>query len=210
MNLIEGLTNFNLTKQEATLYVLLLKAGQLTGYEAAKQTGISRSNAYNALAAASVGLELGESLEQIQEGIESAKTIAGRTNFIHTKGMIVIDDCYNANPVSMEAALDILSHSKGRSIAVLGDMGELGTNEVALHKGVGKIVAQKGIDVLFCAGNLAKEYAKEAQHATDVHYFENREDMTEALVSFVREGDSILVKASHFMEFPKVVEALTK
>lgn len=167
-------------------------------------------NVYNALAAASVGLELGESLEQIQAGIESAKTIAGRTNFIHTKGMIVIDDCYNANPVSMEAALDILSHSKGRSIAVLGDMGELGTNEVALHKGVGKIVAQKGIDVLFCAGNLAKEYAKEAQHATDVHYFENREDMTEALVSFVREGDSILVKASHFMEFPKVVEALTK
>lgn len=50
MNLIEGLTNFNLTKQEATLYVLLLKAGQLTGYEAAKQTGISRSNTYTALA----------------------------------------------------------------------------------------------------------------------------------------------------------------
>ena len=50
MNLIEGLTNFNLTKQEATLYVLLLKSGQLTGYEAAKQTGISRSNTYTALA----------------------------------------------------------------------------------------------------------------------------------------------------------------
>ena len=50
MNLIEGLTNFNLTKQEATLYVLLLKSGQMTGYEAAKQTGISRSNTYTALA----------------------------------------------------------------------------------------------------------------------------------------------------------------
>lgn len=167
-------------------------------------------NVYNALAATSVGLELGESLEEIKAGIENAKTIAGRTNFIHTKGMIVIDDCYNANPVSMEAALDILSHSKGRSIAVLGDMGELGTNEVALHRGVGKVVAQKGIDVLFCAGQLAKEYEKGAQGDTEVHYFEKREDMTEALVKYVKEGDAVLVKASHFMEFPKVVEALTK
>lgn len=167
-------------------------------------------NIYNALAATAVGLQLEESLEEIKAGIEQATTIAGRTNFIRTKGMIVIDDCYNANPVSMEASLDVLSHSKGRSIAVLGDMGELGAQEVALHQQVGKAVAQKKIDVLFCAGTLAKEYANFAGEQTKVFYFENRDDMIAELVKFVSEGDSVLVKASHFMEFPKVVEALIK
>ena len=83
-------------------------------------------NVYNALAATAVGLELGLSLDEIQKGIAEAKTIAGRTNLIKVNGYNVIDDCYNANPVSMEAAMDVLSHAKGRTIAVLGDMGELG------------------------------------------------------------------------------------
>lgn len=165
-------------------------------------------NVYNALAATAVGLSLGESLEEIKRGIENAKTIAGRTNLIHHKGMVIIDDCYNANPVSMEAALDVLSHSKGRTIAVLGDMGELGSDEVALHARVGKAVADKKIEVLFCAGKLAEEYAKAAGDYAEVHYYPERDDLVKALCEYVQEGDAILVKASHFMEFPKVVEAL--
>ena len=166
-------------------------------------------NVYNALAATAVGLELGENLEEIKAGIEKATTIAGRTNLILHKDMVIIDDCYNANPFSMEAALDVLSHSDGRTIAVLGDMGELGKEEEVLHEGVGKAVADKGIQVLCCAGKLAKAYAKMAQNVTEVHYFENREDMTKELLDYVQAGDTILVKASHFMEFPKVIEALT-
>ena len=106
-------------------------------------------NVYNALAATAVGLELGLSLEEIKNGIAKAKTIAGRTNLIRANGYNVIDDCYNANPVSMEAALDVLSHAKGRTIAVLGDMGELGEDEKVLHFGVGKCVAEKKIHTLF-------------------------------------------------------------
>ena len=169
-------------------------------------------NVYNALAATAVGLELGLTLEEIKAGIEAAKTIAGRTNLIHTKDMSVIDDCYNANPVSMEAALDVLSHAKGRTIAVLGDMGELGENEKALHFGVGKCAAEKQIHTLFCAGTLAAEYkagAESVENTCKVFYFEDKNDMIQALLAYVQAGDSILIKASHFMDFPKVVAALT-
>ena len=170
-------------------------------------------NVYNALAATAVGLELGLSLEEIKRGIEEARTIAGRTNLVKANGMNVIDDCYNANPVSMEAALDVLSHAKGRTIAVLGDMGELGDNEAILHFGVGRCVAEKHIHTLFCAGSLAAEYKAGVEAVStdcEVYHFENRDDMIVALLDYVKAGDNILIKASHFMEFPKVVEALTQ
>lgn len=174
-------------------------------------------NVHNALAATAVGLELGLSLEEIKKGIEEAKTIAGRTNLIKANGVNVVDDCYNANPVSMAAALDVLSHAKGRTIAVLGDMGELGEDEVALHYGVGKCVAEKHIHTLFCAGNLAVQYKKgvedmisQREDACEVYHFATRDEMIKELLSYVKAGDSILIKASHFMDFPKVVEALTK
>lgn len=125
--------------------------------------------------------------------------------------MTIIDDCYNANPVSMKSSIEVLSHASGRTIAVLGDMGELGSDEEKLHYEVGKAVGNDHIDALFCAGSLAKQYAQGAQKTdsnVDVHYFEKREDMTNELLSYVKEGDTILIKASHFMEFPKVVEAL--
>ena len=170
-------------------------------------------NVYNALAATAVGLELGLTLEEIQKGIAEAKTIAGRTNLIKANGYNVIDDCYNANPVSMEAAMDVLSHAKGRTIAVLGDMGELGEDEKALHFGVGKCVAEKRIHTLFCAGTLAAEYkagVESVENECKVFHFENKDDMITELLSYVEKGDNILIKASHFMDFPKVVEALTK
>ena len=125
--------------------------------------------------------------------------------------MQVIDDCYNANPISMEAALDVLSHASGRTIAVLGDMGELGENEKELHYGVGLVAGEKKIDTLFCAGVLAQEYEKGAKSANpdiNVFYFADKSDMIDALLRYVKTGDSILIKASHFMDFPKVVEAL--
>ena len=127
--------------------------------------------------------------------------------------MTVIDDCYNANPVTMKSSIEVLSHAKGRTIAVLGDMGELGSDEKKLHHEVGEAVGENHIHTLFAAGELAKEYAAGAAEKSsdvDIHYFEDRETMTQELLSYVKEGDTILVKASHFMEFPKVVEALSK
>lgn len=170
-------------------------------------------NVYNALAATCVAEQLGLSMDEIKCGIAAASTISGRTNLIHTKGMTVIDDCYNANPVSMKASLDVLSKAGGRKIAVLGDMGELGEDEKQLHYEVGTYAGTLPIDLLFCVGTLSgklAEGAKKQNPALTVKHYATREEMTEELLATVKEGDTVLVKASHFMEFPKVVAALTE
>lgn len=170
-------------------------------------------NVYNAMAAAAAGLAMGLSEEEICAGLEAARTIDGRTNLIPVRDYLVIDDCYNANPMSMKAALDVLSLAEGRTVAVLGDMGDLGTEELKLHYDVGVYAAKKQIDVLFAAGERAKELVRGvADHTdkTEVFHFDTREELLKALLPFVRAGDTILVKASHFMEYPKIVDALTK
>lgn len=166
-------------------------------------------NVYNACAAACVGRIMGLTNEEICQGIAHAKTIAGRTNLITLGEVLVIDDCYNANPVSMKASLEVLAQADGRKIAVLGDMGELGENEREMHYDVGKYAANTGVDILFCCGTLSEELAKGAQRGhTKVMYFADREKLTQTLINFVEAGDTVLVKASHFMEFPKIVKAL--
>lgn len=170
-------------------------------------------NIYNALAATQVGLLLGLSLEEIAAGIQSARTIQGRTNFIYRDGMIFIDDCYNANPVSMKTAIELLSHARGRSIAVLGDMGELGQEERALHREVGEEVGRKKIHSLFCTGELAREYVQGAGSINPechVFYFQTKEQLLRALQEYLKEGDSVLIKASHFMSFNVILENLTQ
>ena len=170
-----------------------------------------RHNVYNAMAAVGVGLSLGLSSEQIKKGIEEAKTIVGRTNIFEVHGVMVIDDCYNANPVSMKASIDVLENGLARKIAVLGDMGELGEQEKQLHYSVGEYAAQKQIDTIFCAGELSTEIAKGAIDENDwceVFHFDTKEDMLPNLLDYIQEGDTVLVKASHFMEFQEIVEAI--
>ena len=168
-------------------------------------------NVYNARAAAAVGRQLGLTNEEIKDGIENARTIDGRTNLIETRNMTVIDDCYNANPLSMKASIDVLATALGRTIAVLGDMGDLGQDERSLHYEVGRHLAEKGIDILFCAGTLSHETARavrEHNPGCTVYEYDKRDDMVKELLPFLQEGDSVLVKASHFMEYADVVEAI--
>ena len=166
---------------------------------------------YNALAGTSVGLALGLTLEEIKAGIESAQTISGRNNIIHTEKHTIMDDCYNANPVSMKASLDVLSTALGRKVAILGDMGELGADELALHYTVGEHAAQKQIDLLLCVGTLSEEIVKGAKAVNpeiNAEVFTTKEELLEKLSELLADGDSILIKASHFMQFEKIVNAL--
>ena len=166
---------------------------------------------YNALAGTCVGLACGLTLEEIKSGIENAQTISGRNNIIHTEKYTIMDDCYNANPVSMKASLDVLSTALGRKVAILGDMGELGTDEAALHYTVGEHAAGKQIDLLLCVGTLSEEIVKGAKAVNpqmNAHLFATKEELLEKLPELLADKDSILIKASHFMQFEKIVNSL--
>lgn len=170
-------------------------------------------NVYNALAATTAGTLLGLSEQEILAGIEHVETIAGRNHFIKAHGMTVIDDCYNANPVSMHASLEVLGHAAGRKVAVLGDMGELGENQEALHYQVGRAVVENDIDLLLTAGKLAGQitrYVQEHGDKTQAIAYADKEALLADLDQHIKKGDTILVKASHFMNFAEIVKAITE
>ena len=165
----------------------------------------------NALAAAAIGRLYGLNAEQIKNGIESLEPVSGRFNMIETDKFMIVDDCYNANPMSMKASLDVLQDGLGRRVAILGDMGELGTDEVALHEGVGVHAGHCKIDACICVGPLAAHIAKKASETNPdltVIQENNLESLLKNLSTYVKQGDTILVKASHFMKFENVVKAL--
>lgn len=172
-----------------------------------------RHMVYNALAGTAVGLSLGLTFDEIRSGIEALTPVSGRNHLIHTEKWDILDDCYNANPVSMAASLDVLSCASGRKIAILGDMGELGENEKLLHYNVGCHAADAGIDALFLVGELSRETARGAAAKNPsliCRHFDSKEELIHSLPLLLLKGDSILVKASHFMEFPEIVEWLRR
>ena len=168
---------------------------------------------YNALAGTAVGLSLGMTTEEIKRGIEKLESLSGRFHIIETDNYTVVDDCYNANPVSMKASLKILGDALGRKVAILGDMGELGENEQQLHEEVGVAAGQQGIQMLICVGALSEGMAKAARETNpqmEVIHKQTLEEAIDSLPQYLKQGDTILVKASHFMHFEKIVEVLTK
>ena len=168
-------------------------------------------NISNAAAATAVGLTYGLSFEQIREGIAAMQTISGRFRILHTPAMTVIDDCYNANPVSMKSSLKVLAGCDTRRVAILGDMGELGKDEIALHREVGAYAAGC-TDRLIVIGTLGRyicEAALEAKPELSAVWYASVDEFLEKCGSGFCKGDTVLVKASHFMNFPRIVEALT-
>lgn len=165
----------------------------------------------NALAGAAVGYTLGLTPEEIKAGIEGLPSIPGRNNIIKTERLMILDDCYNANPVSMKASIDVLDMAIGRKVAILGDMGELGDKTGGLHWEVGAYAAEKGIDLVCGIGAISKELvdgARSRLDATEGVWFETKADFLAAIREIIKEGDNVLVKASHGMQFTEIVEAL--
>ena len=110
----------------------------------------------NALAGASAGYALGLTPEEIKAGIESLPMMPGRNNIISTDKLVILDDCYNANPISMKAAISVLDLALGRRVAILGDMGELGNNAEQMHYDTGVYAAELKTDVVIGIGKLSK------------------------------------------------------
>lgn len=171
----------------------------------------------NALAATAVGSLLDMTNREIEAGISSVLPVGGRSNILREKGWTLIDDCYNANPVSMRAALDLLGMADTRRVAILGDMLELGTGEALLHKEVGEYAIDAAVDQLVCVGALSLHMYQGAlerknscsAHSTSLlYYYATRDELLARLPELLLEGDTILIKASHSMGFEQIVKAL--
>ncbi|NNG12935.1 MAG: UDP-N-acetylmuramoyl-tripeptide--D-alanyl-D-alanine ligase [Halobacteria archaeon] len=166
-----------------------------------------RHNVMNALAATAAALAAGADLETVRQGLESLTPVAGRFNVQHLpNGVTLIDDTYNANPESLQVALDVLAMAPGETWLVLGDMAELGTEAAALHREAGRRARRLGIDRVFGLGELARG-AVDAFGDQGVAF-----DTLEALLAELhglRHADlHILVKGSRGMRMERVVKAL--
>lgn len=169
----------------------------------------------NTLIACAVGNLCDVSLEQMKKGIEALKPVGGRVNIIKSDKYTIIDDCYNANPVSMKASIDVLKYADTRKVAVLGDMFELGENEIALHGDVGSHLAKKemNINVLITVGKLARhiqEGGKLAGFSGICIHFDTLDECLDNIENELESEDTILVKASHGMHLEKIINLLTK
>ena len=186
--------------------------------EGSFETVISRPGNHmvlNALAGTAVGLIYGLTLEQIDRGIRALQPIEGRFRILKTDHATLIDDCYNANPMSMEAGLQALSQAKGHRTAVLGDMKELGGEELKFHAQIGKYAADCGIEQLLAVGPLsramvqaAKEEVSQTGRRMEIAWFETLDELLACVKDRIPEGDTVLIKASHSMHFERVLKEL--
>ena len=168
----------------------------------------------NALAAAAVGYQLGLSCSRIKAGLEAFTPVSGRMNILHTTNEIhIIDDTYNANPDSMQAALATLQTMRGgsRGIFVAGDMLELGNQAPSLHSRIGAMAAQSGISRLYARGEFADRVVSgargEGMPAANT-IIGSRQEIIADLTNWLRPGDWLLVKGSRGMAMEKVVQGI--
>lgn len=170
------------------------------------------AHATNVLLAVAVGLRHG--LTEFEGPLRAACGQAVRFKVRAIGPYELLDDTYNANPASMSAALEALSARKvgGKRIAVLGDMLELGENAVALHRGVGRLAAERGVEVLFAYGAHACDIISGAREAgiPQAEAFDSHEAIADALVFSAFPGDSILLKGSRGMRMERVAEHLER
>jgi UDP-N-acetylmuramoyl-tripeptide--D-alanyl-D-alanine ligase len=120
----------------------------------------------------------------------------------------LLDDCYNANPQSMSAALRVLAASEGKKIAVLGDMKELGELTESAHRAMGELCALLGIDRVIAVGEYARGIADAAHESAA--WYPDAESAVDAARAAFTEGSVLLCKASHSMHLEKIVEELLK
>ncbi len=146
--------------------------------------------------------------------LSSFKGSSMRMEIIGTMGMTIINDCYNANPASMENAIDYISSldKKRRKVFIAGTMGELGDEANCLHQELGKKIGESGISLLLTVGpygNLVSESAKQVNSIIETEYFDNTEKLCDKLDSFLKKDDIVLVKASRSVGLEKVINRIS-
>ena len=166
-------------------------------------------NVYDALTAFAVGLEYGVSPQKIADGLLSYTPSGMRQRIKEIGGITVIEDCYNASPDSQKAGLNSLCKiAKGRKIAVLGDMLELGDYSETAHRDVGKYAAESKVDMLYTCGEQSLFMADSAKKAglTNVLAFTDKNELAKSLLGEIKQGDTMLFKASRGMKLEEIIE----
>ncbi|MDR7865856.1 MAG: UDP-N-acetylmuramoyl-tripeptide--D-alanyl-D-alanine ligase [Sporomusaceae bacterium] len=169
---------------------------------------VGKHNIYNALAAITVGLELGLGPGEINAGLATFQASAMRLAIENLGPYTVINDAYNASPLSMQAAIDTLGMvARGRKVAVLGDMLELGELAAAAHSRVGELLADSGVQVVVTVGEAARNIAASAlEGGVKVAVAcAGHDEAAEALRKLLRSGDTVLVKGSRGMKMEKML-----
>lgn len=165
-------------------------------------------NVYNALAAFAVGCTLQVDCQAAADALATYVPEGMRQKSVTFDGITCIEDCYNASPDSMKAALTTLSNTEGnRKIAVLADMLELGEYSKQAHMSVGEMVVENKIDYLFAYGEMARcivDTAKEKGMKNAFH-FESKNELCEKLIPLIQKGDTIVFKASRGMKLEDVI-----
>ena len=173
---------------------------------------LGRHQVVNAMLAAAVGAELGLGREEIQRGLAACAPAKMRMQVWTVEGVRVLDDAYNANADSMIAAVETLKEfpCRGRRVAVLGDMAELGRHSAEAHAEVGRRVAELKVDQLFAVGKMAGVMGAAARAAGLMRVIElsEVETVANAVKHFVRSGDVVLIKASRAARLERVGEML--
>ena len=164
-------------------------------------------NARNALGAAAAALAAGVSLAAVAQGLGAFAGVKGRLQRRDgLAGAVVLDDTYNANPDSVRAGIDVLAATVGRTVLVLGDMGEIGATSGQFHDEVGGYAKSQGIDALLALGEMSALAARNFG-AGGLH-FKTVDELVRALKAEMRPGTTVLIKGSRFMRMERIVEAV--
>ena len=170
-------------------------------------------NVYNALAAYAIAKHFEMTDEEIVVGLKNYTPSGMRQRITKVANTTVVEDCYNASPDSVTAALKALAsmNTKGKKIAVLGDMLELGSVSVKGHYDAGKLCAELKIDELVCLGQEAKNYKKGCEeNGGKATWFDDRDKLAEYLVEISNDSDVLWFKASRGMKFEELIEKYSR
>jgi UDP-N-acetylmuramoyl-tripeptide--D-alanyl-D-alanine ligase len=176
---------------------------------------LGQHNVANALGAAAMALAAGASLAAVRRGLAKANPYALRMQIAHGRGIGIVNDAYNANPASMQAALRTLAEipSHGKKVAVLGDMFELGRHSRRQHWELGKTAAKVKLDQLYLLGRQANAVRRGAlssgMAAAKIIIGKNHRDIAIQLRARVQSGDWLLIKGSRGMKMEKILDELT-
>ncbi len=166
-------------------------------------------NVLNALAATAATTALGISLEQIKQGLESMSPVKGRLQLLHGhKGSTIINDTYNANTASLQAALNVLQKCNGEHWVVLGAFGELGDDAEKLHFEMGETLKNSGVKRFFAVGELTKNTV--IAFGENAIHFESQTQLLETLTPLLTGNETILIKGSRSQRMENVTAALTE